>query len=241
MQQTVVCCTCSQKILAFLPPSIYTVKKSYERISEKLSQKFITFFTLYGNHMDVGYARVSTVEQNLDLQLDALKAAGCAKIFIEKASGAKDDRPELRKALEYIRDGEDNLVVWKLDRLSRSLKQLIETVTLLNQRTVGLRSLKEHIDTTTSTGKLIFHIFGALAEFERDVIRERTHAGLVAARARGRKGGRKKAIPTDKFTLALDLYNQKELSVDKICANLGINRRTFYNYLAEYRGKLSVV
>ncbi len=186
--------------------------------------------------MLVGYARVSTLDQSLNLQFDALKEVGCEKVFTEKVSGAKADRPELNKALEFIRSG-DTLVVWKLDRLGRSIRQLIDTVNILNERGIGLRSLKESIDTTTSSGKLIFHIFCALAEFERDVIRERTHAGLAAARARGRKGGRKKAITPDKFKMAFDLYQKKELSVDKICENLGINRRTFYNYLAEHQKK----
>jgi DNA invertase Pin-like site-specific DNA recombinase len=186
--------------------------------------------------MLVGYARVSTLDQNLDLQFDALKEAGCEKIFTEKASGAKSDRPELNKALEFIRSG-DTLVVWKLDRLGRSIRQLIDTVNILNERGIGLRSLKESIDTATSSGKLVFHIFCALAEFERDVIRERTHAGLAAARARGRKGGRKKAITPDKFSMALGLYQKRELSVDTICENLGVNRRTFYNYLAEHQKK----
>ena len=138
--------------------------------------------------MLIGYARVSTQEQDLALQLDALKAAGCERIYEERASGAQRDRPELKAALGYMREG-DTLVVWKLDRLARSLKQLIDTVEDLGARGIGLRSLTEAIDTTTSGGKLIFHIFAALAEFERAVIRERTLAGLAAARARGRKGG----------------------------------------------------
>src|ERR1700674_5889821 len=140
----------------------------------------------------VGYARVSTDDQDLSLQLDALKAANCAKIFRDTASGAKADRPGLAQALEYVRAG-DTLAVWRLDRLGRSLTQLTELMTRLDERGVGFRSLTEQIDTTTSGGKLIFHIFGALAEFERNLIRERTQAGLLAARARGRKGGRPKA------------------------------------------------
>ena len=139
--------------------------------------------------MLVGYARVSTQDQNPDLQLDALKAAGCEKVFTEKASGGQRDRPELAAALSYMRPG-DSLVVWKLDRLARSMPQLIDTVSTLEDQGIGFRSLTEAIDTTTAGGKLVFHIFGALAEFERSVIRERTRAGLKAARDRGRKGGR---------------------------------------------------
>ncbi len=143
--------------------------------------------------MLVGYARVSTTEQTLDLQFDALKKAGCSKIFTDTASGAKTERKGLDEALSYVREG-DTLVVWRLDRLGRSLTHLIETVSQLDNRKIGFKSLTEQIDTTTSGGKLIFHIFGALAEFERNLIRERTNAGLQAARARGRVGGRPKKL-----------------------------------------------
>ena len=139
--------------------------------------------------MKVGYARVSTHEQNLDLQEDALKEAGCERIYRDRVSGAASDRPGLQNALDYVREG-DTLVVWRTDRLGRSLKHLIETVTTLEERGVGFQSVQESIDTTTSGGRLVFHIFGALAEFERNLIQERTRAGLAAARARGRKGGR---------------------------------------------------
>src|ERR687894_1039466 len=139
--------------------------------------------------MDIGYARVSTGEQTLDLQLDALQAAGCGKVYTETASGAKADRPVLDEVLSYLRGG-DTLVVWRLDRLGRSLQHLIEVVAQLAVRGIGFKSLTEQIDTTTPGGKLVFHVFGALAEFERDLTRERTHAGLAAARARGRQGGR---------------------------------------------------
>src|SRR5512146_3189384 len=142
--------------------------------------------------MLVGYARVSTADQTPALQRDALSAAGCGRLFTDTASGAKAERPGLDEALEFLRPG-DTLVVWRLDRLGRSLRHLIETVSLLEQRGIGFRSLQESIDTTTSGGKLVFHVFGALAEFERDLIRERTSAGLLAARARGRKGGRPRA------------------------------------------------
>src|SRR5207249_8590917 len=134
--------------------------------------------------MNIGYARVSTHDQTLNLQKDALEKIGCTRIFTDTASGAKAERKGLEEALEYVREG-DTLVVWRLDRLGRSLKNLIETISYLNEQNIGFRSITENIDTTTSGGKLIFHIFGALAEFERDIIRERTNAGLIAARARG--------------------------------------------------------
>ena len=145
--------------------------------------------------MKIGYARVSTLDQNLELQTDALEKAGCEKIFTDRASGAKDDRQGLSDAIEFCRQG-DSLVVWKLDRLGRSLKHLIETINELHSKKVGFVSVQESIDTTTSGGKLIFHVFGALAEFERELIRERTNAGLTSARARGRLGGRPKVLTT---------------------------------------------
>ena len=148
--------------------------------------------------------RVSTGDQDLALQMDALKRADCERIFTDKASGAKVDRPGLTQALAYVRDG-DALVVWKFDRLGRSLPHLIETVTALQVRSVGLRSLTENIDTTTPGGRLIFNVFGALASFERDLIRERTKAGLAAAAARGRQGGRKPVVTSDKLTRAKGL------------------------------------
>ena len=148
--------------------------------------------------MLIGYARVSTDDQDFALQEDALKNVGCNKIYYDKMSGARSERPGLREALDYLRDGEDCLVVWRLDRLGRSLKNLIEMMNLLEERSIGFQSLQESIDTTTSGGKLIFHIFGALAEFERNLIRERTKAGLAAARARGKKGGRRKALDEEK-------------------------------------------
>ena len=147
--------------------------------------------------MKIGYARVSTIEQNVDLQVDALKKAGCKKIYIDKASGAKADRPELTRALEQLRE-KDCLVVWRLDRLGRSLKHLIQVVEDLESKGIGFLSIQEGLNTSTNGGKLIFHIFGALAEFERRLIQERTKAGLEAARARGRKGGRKKKLTNGK-------------------------------------------
>lgn len=143
--------------------------------------------------MIIGYARVSTHDQNLDSQLDALQKADCEQIFQEKITGKIKDRPELISCLKALRKG-DVLVVWKLDRLARSLKDLVEIITDLNQREIGFKSLTEAIDTTSATGRLVFHIFGALAEFEHSLIRERTIAGLDAARARGRKGGRKPSM-----------------------------------------------
>lgn len=184
----------------------------------------------------IGYAKVSTLEQNLDLQEDALKAAGCKKIYTDKTGGAKAERPGLGRALADVRTG-DSLVVWKLDRLGRSLKHLIETVTDLSQRGVGFRSLQKAIDTTTSGGKLIFHVFGALAEFERDIIRERTLAGLAAARARGRKGGRPRHLDDKKKRHAMTLHSDLTNSVKDICRTLGISKATLYRYLAEQRGR----
>ena len=180
--------------------------------------------------MLVGYARVSTEDQNLDLQRDALTEAGCERIFTDVASGAKDDRTGLAETLAFLRPG-DTLVVWKLDRLGRSLKHLIETVTTLQARKVGFRSLQESIDTTTSGGKLIFHVFGALAEFERDLIGERTQAGLQAARARGRQGGRPRALDEKRLALARSLHKDPTNSGGEICRTLGISRATFYRHL----------
>ncbi len=182
--------------------------------------------------MLIGYARVSTEEQNLDLQEDALKAAGCEKVIVDKVSGVKAKRPGLEKLSELLRRG-DTLVVWRLDRLGRSLKDLIEWVSRLEQWGVGLCSLQEAIDTQSSSGKLIFHIFGALAEFERNLIEDRTRAGLAAARARGRKGGRPKALNDDKRQLVVDLYRKKEMSVKKICEMMNISKPTLYAYVRE--------
>lgn len=180
--------------------------------------------------MLVGYARVSTIEQDVTPQIDELKRAGCERIFRDKISGAKAERPGLQEAMEFLREG-DSLVVWRLDRLGRSLKHLLETVGLLEERGIGFRSLQESIDTTTSGGRLIFHIFGALAEFERNLIRERTLAGLRAARARGRKGGRPKALDAKKTELAYRLYDEKKYAIKEICQILGISKPTLYAYL----------
>jgi DNA invertase Pin-like site-specific DNA recombinase len=179
--------------------------------------------------MLIGYARVSTPDQSLDLQRDALITAGCERLFTDIASGAKAERPGLAEALRECRPG-DILVVWKLDRLGRSLSHLVATVRELVDRDIGFKSLQESIDTTTSSGKLIFHIFASLAEFERDLIRERTNAGLSAARARGRKGGRPKGVDEKKRKAALALKNDRERSVKEICDILGISRNTYYKY-----------
>jgi len=182
--------------------------------------------------MKIGYARVSKYEQNLSLQLDALEQAGCTKTFRDPAGGAKTNRPGLDKALSYLRQG-GILVVWRLDRLGRSLKHLIETVTLLEERGIGFQSLQESIDTTTSGGRLIFHIFGALAEFERHLIQERTQAGLAAARARGRKGGRPKSLNVKKTALLYKLYDEKQHSIQEICDLVGVSKSTLYAYLRD--------
>jgi DNA invertase Pin-like site-specific DNA recombinase len=187
--------------------------------------------------MLVGYARVSTQDQNPALQLDALKAAGCEKLFVEKASGAQRDRPELSAALDYLRAG-DSLVVWKLDRLARSLKQLIETVELLESRRIGLRSLTEAIDTTTAGGKLVFHVFGALAEFERSIIRERTKAGLEAARARGKKGGRPPALVAKDLAAAKAMLSDPEITMEEVAKRLQVAPSTLYRHLPGGRGAL---
>jgi DNA invertase Pin-like site-specific DNA recombinase len=180
--------------------------------------------------MLLGYARVSTADQKLDLQLDALKKAGCKKLYSDVASGAKAARPGLDAALAYARPG-DTLVVWKLDRFGRSLSHLIDGVRALQARKVGFRSLQEHIDTTTSAGKLIFHVLGALAEFERDIIRERTRAGLAAARARGRQGGRPRVLDGKRLALARSLMRDRDNSPRDICATLGISMATLYRYV----------
>jgi DNA invertase Pin-like site-specific DNA recombinase len=182
--------------------------------------------------MLIGYARISTTEQNLDLQKDALLAAGCQRLFTDVASGAKAQRPGLVDALDHCRPG-DVLVVWKLDRLGRSLPHLVETVRNLAAQGIGFKSLRENLDTTTSSGKLIFHIFASLAEFEQDVIRERTQAGLSAARVRGRLGGRPQGVDEKKKRAALALKKDPTRTVKEICQIVGISRNTYYKYTAE--------
>jgi DNA invertase Pin-like site-specific DNA recombinase len=180
--------------------------------------------------MRIGYARVSTQEQNLDLQKDALRRAGCKKIIEDIASGKTGNRPGLDRVRELLREG-DVLVVWRLDRLGRSLKHLIELMASLEKQKIGFQSLQESIDTTSPGGKLIFHMFGALAEFERNLIRERTRAGLDAARARGRKGGRPKKLTAQQRALAIDLYHQKKHGIEEICRTVGISKPTLYAYV----------
>jgi DNA invertase Pin-like site-specific DNA recombinase len=183
--------------------------------------------------MLIGYARVSTVDQTLALQQDALTKAGCEKICTDTASGSVAERPGLAEALNFARSG-DTLVVWRLDRLGRSLRHLIDTVATLDERGMHLRSLQEQLDTSTSGGKLVFHVFGALVEFERDLIRERTQAGLTAARARGKVGGRPrvKALNTpEKVQMAKALHGDKRYPLSAICRTLGVSRTTFYRYI----------
>src|SRR5215212_4247135 len=180
--------------------------------------------------MLIGYARISTQDQTLDLQRDALEKAGCEQIFADTVSGTKAERKGLSEALSHLRRG-DTLVVWRLDRLGRSLRHLIDTITELGDKGIGFKSLQENIDTTTSGGKLVFHIFGSMAEFERDIIRERTNAGLQSARSRGRVGGRPKALSAQKIEMARKLYADKTHSVAEICETLGISRATLWRYV----------
>src|SRR6266496_5332562 len=181
--------------------------------------------------MKVGYVRVSKQEQNEALQIDALKEAGCEKWFVDKITGSKAERKGLNEALKYLRLG-DTFIVWKLDRAGRSLPHLIELLKDLQERNIEFLSITERIDTTTPGGKLIFHLMGALAEFERDLIRERTNAGLAAARARGRLGGRPRKLHSrTKLALVLSAYNDKKHSIDEICQTFGISRRTLFRYV----------
>lgn len=182
----------------------------------------------------IGYARVSTQDQGTEMQRVALEAAGCARIYEETASGAQRDRPQLTAALDYLRPG-DTLVVWRLDRLARSLKQLIETVEALEKRGVHFRSLTENIDTSTPNGRLTFHLFGALAEFERSLIRERTMAGLAAARARGRVGGRPRGLTEQKQRVARSLLAAGDLTVSEVAAQVGVSPATLYRYFPAAR------
>jgi len=184
--------------------------------------------------MKIGYARVSTRDQNLDLQVDALKKAGCADTYIykEEISGASRDRSELKKVLEHLR-ADDVVVVWKLDRLGRSLTDLVNLVNEIQGKGAGLQSLHDNIDTTTPQGKLTFHIFAAIAEFEREIIRERTNAGLASARARGRKGGRPPGLSREALikAAAASTLNNQNSPVSEICSTLGISKKTLYKYL----------
>jgi DNA invertase Pin-like site-specific DNA recombinase len=190
--------------------------------------------------MRIGYARVSTEDQDLALQLDALNKAKCKKFYQEKITGRTKERPEFQKLLDNLRP-KDVIIIWKLDRLGRSLKDLVQLVNEIQEKGAGLKSLHDNIDTTTPQGKLTFHIFAALAEFEADMIRERTHAGLKAARARGRKGGRPKGLSSqakDKAMIAEKLYKEGKLSTTQICEHLSIARSTLYAYLRHQGIKL---
>jgi DNA invertase Pin-like site-specific DNA recombinase len=190
-----------------------------------------------GIALRIGYARVSTRDQNCDLQVDALRAAGCEKIYSEAVSGARADRPILDELLRNIRSG-DVLVIWKLDRLGRSLRHLVELVGTLMERGIGLQSLHDPVDTTTPHGRLTFNLFASLAEFERDLIRERTQAGLTAARARGRNGGRPKGITPQAEATAMaveTLYREGKLTTRQIASKLSISKSTLYAYL-RHRG-----
>jgi DNA invertase Pin-like site-specific DNA recombinase len=183
--------------------------------------------------MKIGYARVSTRDQSLDLQTDALTAAGCELLFSEHLTGANRERPELNKLLAQLRKG-DVLVVWKLDRLGRSLSDLVALVNEIQEKGAGLQSLQDHIDTTTPQGKFTFHLFAAIAEFEREITRERTRAGLASARARGKLGGRPKGLSKaaeEKAKIAQLLHKQGDLSIDAICTHLAISKMTLYRYL----------
>jgi len=179
--------------------------------------------------VQIGYVRVSTLDQNTNLQVKALKDFGCNVIYEDKASGVKTDRPQLKEALSYLREG-DVFVVWKLDRLGRSMKHLIEIVNDLEERKVGFKSLTENIDTTTPGGKLVFHLFGALAQFERDLIKERTKAGLKAARDQGRVGGRPTSMTEDKLKKAKD-HLQNGLNVREAAARIKVSPTTLYKAL----------
>jgi DNA invertase Pin-like site-specific DNA recombinase len=180
--------------------------------------------------MLIGYARISTHDQTLHSQRDALEKAGCEQIFTDTVSGTKAERKGLSEALSHLRAG-DTLVVWRLDRLGRSLRHLIDTITELHDQGVGFKSLQENIDTTTSGGKLVFHIFGALAEFEREIIRERTQAGLASARSRGRVGGRPKTLTARQVQILRNMAADRSLTVSDICKTLDIGRTTFYRYV----------
>ena len=188
-----------------------------------------SYYTFRGVLMKFGYARVSRLEQNLNLQRDALVTCGCEEIITDEIGGSKTERPGLNIVLEKMRSG-DELVVWRLDRLGRSLKHLIELVNQFNKKGILFKSLTENIETQTNNGRLVFNIFASLAEFERNLIRERTLAGLSSARSRGRVGGRPIANQS-KVDAAIQLYRKKELTVNQICKVVGISRGTLYKYI----------
>jgi len=195
-------------------------------IRERISDSVVRATQVIGQGMLIGYARVSTTDQDASLQHDALEGIGCDRTFTDQASGMKVDRPELARALDILRAG-DTLAVYRLDRLGRSLKHLVEIVEDLQERDIALRTIVEGFDTTTANGKLVFHVFAAMAEFERELIRERTMAGLQSARARGRLGGRPKTMDERKVATAKNLYDAGTPVMD-ICKTLGISKATFY-------------
>ena len=197
-------------------------------INSSINQSLQNNFQKGFIYMLIGYARVSTSDQTTDLQKDALSEEGCEKIFSDIASGAKTKRPGLDEAIKYCRK-DDTLVVWKLDRMGRSMSHLIETIKKLEKDGIGFKSITENIDTTSAGGRLIFHLFSALSEFERDLIRERVQAGLKSARARGRKGGRP-PVSEETKAMAKALMTDKKLSVKQICDRLGIAKSTLYKY-----------
>lgn len=219
---------CQQESPVFATQAFVSVGQRYGSCDE------VPFNMYLGEFMKIGYARVSTADQHLRMQEDALKSAGCEEIFSDVASGAKSQRPGLESALSYLREG-DVLVVWKLDRLGRSIQHLIDTVNILQEKKIGFKSLQENIDTSTSGGKLIFHMFSALAEFERDLIRERTDAGLKAARARGKMGGRPPLLDTRQINRMVEMYNEQKNTVAEICKIYSISRPSFYNYLNDWQ------
>ncbi len=185
----------------------------------------------------VGYARVSTRDQSPALQLDALREAGCERTFMEKASGAQRDRPELAAALDYIQAG-DTLVVWKLDRLARSVRQLVETAEDLQRRGIGLKVLTQQIDTTTPGGRLVFHVFAAMAEFERELTLERTHAGLASAKALGRRGGRKPAMGPAEVKRAKAMLTDPTITVEEVARQMGVQPSTLYRHIPGGRSSI---
>ena len=202
------------------------------KVSPPLARRF-SIRSIYMGSL-LGYARVSTEAQDPALQLDALTAHGCVRIWTDVASGKLDRRPELERILDHLREG-DTLVVWRLDRLGRSLRHLIDVTIALGERGAMFCSLTEGIDTSTAAGKLTFHLFGALAEFERELLRERTMAGLEAARARGRTGGRKSVMTPEKLEIARQMYDSKEHTVERIASTVGVSRKTIYRHLSPPR------
>lgn len=188
--------------------------------------------------MLIGYARVSTRDQNPAMQTDALIAAGCERVFTETASGPRRDRPEFTAALDYLRAG-DTLVVWKLDRLARSISQLVETAEGLSQREIGLRVLTQQIDTTTASGRLFFHIIGAMAEFERELTLERTQAGLATAGTLGRRGGRRPALGEAEIKRAKAMLKDPTITVEEVAHQLGVQPSTLYRHIPGGRSSLA--